>query len=253
MITITQTMGLLVVKTLKLTTGRNDIDKYSTHMNACNQPGVKKAELKLLTVVFWDLHNFSNLCDILRASPESVVEFLNEYYDEVEKVVSKYGGAVDKFMGDGVMALFSLKGHDNDDGTNDDAISAVNAAVNLKESFQQSIKSKWREIWERKVSEKIDIGLKCGINTGQAIVAKVGTEKNQYTAIGSVVNYASRFAGLAKDNHVLISQTTKSRVKYKFLSELISVKKLQHAKSFGGVTQCYLVLGRTDEIFPRTH
>jgi adenylate cyclase len=160
----------------------------------------------------------------------------------VEKVVSANGGKVDKFMGDGVMALFGLEGHENDDGT-DDAISAVNAAVNLKDCFQQ-IKSKWYKIWERKVSEKIDIGLKCGINTGEVIVAKVESEKSQYTAVGSVVNYASRFEGLAKDNQILMSQTTNSRVKGKFLTGLIHVEKLQHAKSFGGVTECYVTLGR---------
>lgn len=221
----------------------NNIGKDSKHTKALDPRPVEKTELKLLTVVFWDIHGFSNLCDILRTSPESVVEFLNEYYHQVEKVVSANGGKVDKFMGDGVMALFGLEGRDNDDGT-DDAISAVNAAVNLNDSFQR-IKFKWHKIWERKVSEKIDIGLKCGINTGEVIVAKVGTEKR--TAIGSVVNYASRFEGLAKDNQILMSQTTNSRIKGEFLSELILVKKLQHPKNFGGVTECYLV----DGLFPQ--
>lgn len=207
-----------------------------------DQPRVQKTEVKLLTVVFWDIHGFSNLCHILKSSPESLIEFLNEYYLEVEKVVSANGGSVDKFMGDGVMALFGLEGHDNDDGT-DDAISAVNAALNLKDSFQQ-IKSKWHKIWERKASEKIDIGLKCGISTGEVIVAKVGTEKT--TAIGSVANYASRFEGLAKDSQILMSQTTNSRVKGKFFSYPDKIKNLQHAKSFGGVTECYLILGRAE-------
>ena len=216
-------------------------DKNSTH--AIDQPPIEKSELKLLTVVFWDMDGFSNLCDILRTSPENVVEFLNEYYHEVEKVVSANGGKVDKFMGDGVMALFGLEGHDNDDGT-DDAISAVNAAVNLNDSFQR-IKFKWHKIWERKVSEKIDIGLKCGINTGEVIVADLGIEKLEY--IGPVVNYASRFAGLAQNNEIVMSQTTNSRIKGEFLSELIPVKKLQHAKNFGGVTECYLV----DGLFPQ--
>jgi len=210
-------------------------------MNA-DQRRVQKTEVKLLTVVFWDIYGFSNLCHILKTSPETLIEFLNEYYREVEKVVSANRGNVDKFMGDGVMALFGLEGHDNDDGT-DDAISAVNAALNLKDSFQQ-IKSKWLKIWERKVTEKIDIGLKCGISTGEVIVAKVGTEKT--TAIGSVANYASRFEGLAKDSQILLSQTTNSRVKDKFFSYPDKIKNLQHSKNFGGVTECYLVLGRAE-------
>src|SRR5947208_8051843 len=175
----------------------------STNMNEMDHRRVEMTELKLLTVVFWDIDGFSNLCYILSNSPESIIGFLSEYYGLVEKVVSANGGVVNKFIGDGVMALFGLNGHESDDGTND-AISAVKAAINLKDSFQQ-IESEWRKIWERKVSEKIDIGLKCGINTGEVIVAKVWTERSQYTAIGTVVNYASRFEGLAKDNQILMS------------------------------------------------
>jgi class 3 adenylate cyclase len=228
-------------------------------------PSVHKAEVKFLTVAFWDIRGFSKLCDILRASsipetlpngtlrasriPDTLVEFLTEYYDSVEDAVTSNRGVVDKFIGDGVMARFGVRGHDNKDGTNDDAISAVSAALQLRESFRE-IKSRWLDRWKKDINEELDISLKCGINTGPVIVAEVGTKHSQYTALGSVVNYASRFAGLAgyaKDTDILISQTTQSRVKDNYLvaREPTPIDNLMKPKSFGNVKGVYPVLRRT--------
>jgi len=153
-------------------------------------------------------------------------------------VTSNYA-VVDRFMGDGVMARFGMKGQDGDDGTNDDAICAVTAALQLRKSFRP-IKSKWLNRWKRDINEELDIGLKCVIDTGPVIVAEVGTEQSQYTALGSVVNYASRFvrlAGYTKDTEILISQTTQSRVKNNFMVDRrpIPIDKLIKPKSFGNV------------------
>ncbi len=225
-------------------------------------PSRHKAEVKFLTVAFWDIRGFSKLCDTLRASsipetlangtlrasriPDSLVKFLTEYYDDVKSTVTRNEGVVDKFMGDGVMARFGTKGHDNDDGTNDDAIHAVTAALQLRKSFG-IIRSRWLDRWKRDIYEELDIGLKCGINTGLVVVAEVGTEQSQYTALGSVVNYASRFAGLAgyvKNTDILISQTTQSRVKDSFLvaREPVPIDTLMKPKSFGNVRGVYPVL-----------
>lgn len=79
-----------------------------------------KAEVKFLTLAFWDIRGFSKLCDTLRASsipetlangtlrasriPDTLVKFLTEYYDDVKSTVTRNEGVVVKFMGDGVMA-----------------------------------------------------------------------------------------------------------------------------------------------------
>ncbi|MFZ0512931.1 MAG: adenylate/guanylate cyclase domain-containing protein [Candidatus Nitrosopolaris sp.] len=148
------------------------------------------------------------------------------------------------------MATFNLRGEDDIDGTNEDAISAVNAALDFREAFK-AIKFTWHEEWKSKANETIEFGLKCGISTGYVIVVNLGTE---VTVVGSTVNHASRFAGLAnKDNDILISQTTDSRVGNKFFPphSAISVEKIQRKKSFGGVGVCFPILGRSEEIFPR--
>ncbi len=210
-------------------------------MTVLDKPVIQKTEV---TVVFWDLHGFSKLCNFLSASsiPESIAEFLKEFYTEVERVVSTHRGKVNKFIGDGVMALFGLNVNYNDEHKHDHAYYAIDAAIELRESFRQLMESKWLGLWEGEVNEEIDIGLKCGINTGEVIVADLGIEKLEY--IGPVVNYASRFAGLAQNNDIMMSQTTHSRFKLKFKasSERKSVKELHHAKSFGDVEYCYLLL-----------
>ena len=218
-------------------------------MTVLDKP-VQKTEV---TVVFWDLHGFSKLCNFLSASsiPESIAEFLKEFYVEVERVVSRHRGKVNKFIGDGVMALFGLNVNNNDAHKHDHAYYAIEAAIEIRESFRQLMESKWLGVWEGEVNEEIDIGLKCGINTGEVIVADLGIEKLEY--IGPVVNYASRFAGLAQNNEIVMSQTTNSRFKLrKFMasSERKSVKELHHAKSFGDVEYCYLLLSTSP--FPGT-
>ena len=184
-----------------------------------------------VTVVFWDLHGISRLCNFLSASPipESIVEFLKEFYTEAERVISIHKGKVNKFIGDGVMALFGLNENYKDEHKHDHACYAIDAAIELRESFRQLMESKWLAVWEGEVNEEIDIGLKCGINTGEVIFADLGIEKLEY--IGPVVNYASRFAGLAQNNDIMMSQTTHSRFKLKnsvASSERKSVKELHH-------------------------
>jgi class 3 adenylate cyclase len=206
-------------------------------MNTIDKPNIQKKEL---TVVFWDISGFSHLCDILRGSsiPESLIEFINEYYAAVDKVLSNHEGTLDKYMGDGVMALFKTDNH---------AYSAVEASKALRDSFTHLIKSymkKWTS--EGHINETIDIGLKTGINTGQAIMAEVGTDqKRQYTAFGSVVNYASRFAGLANKGDIIISPSTNSKVEENYFPPpaKIPVEKLYRPKSFGDVKECYKLQG----------
>jgi class 3 adenylate cyclase len=205
-----------------------------------NKPVVQKIEL---TIVFWDLHGFSKLCNFLSASSisESIAEFL-EFYAEVDRVVSRHWGKVNKFIGDGVMALFGLNENYNDEHKHDHAYYAIDAAIELMESFRHLMESKWLGVWEGEVNEEIDIGWKCGINTGEVIFADLGIEQLEY--IEPVVNYASRFAGLAPEQwHCDVtnykqemSQTTNRRFKlrkYMPSSERKSVKELHYAEFWG--------------------
>lgn len=68
---------------------------------------------RLLTVVFWDIKNFSSLCDILKTRTTLLVPFLREFLELARNIICERSGILDKFLGDGVMALFEFQSNDN--------------------------------------------------------------------------------------------------------------------------------------------
>ena len=78
---------------------------------------LKKGDLtateQLLTVVFWDIKNFSSLCDILKTHTTLLVPFLREFLELARNIICERSGILDKFLGDGVMALFEFQSNDN--------------------------------------------------------------------------------------------------------------------------------------------
>ena len=142
------------------------------------------------------------------------------------------------------MALFGFPSRD-EDGTIG-AISAVDAALELKERFE-AIRNKWIPIFERNINDRILIGVKCGINTGSAIVVNIGTDtQDQFTAVGTSVNFASRLEGLANKDQLLVSTTTKSRIETSFLLERFEVSNSAAIKGFEKVIEYYEVRGRVN-------
>ena len=156
-------------------------------------PDLVKIHNKIFTIVFWDLSGFSALCEKIKGHPVLVVEFLKEYYAKATEIIHKYDGVLDKFIGDGGMAFFGFHARrDNHGTTTKHAIHAVNAAIELKESFEK-IKTVWLDIWRNKINDgNISIGLKCGINTGYPSWIIPTKERDEFTAVGSHVNLASR-------------------------------------------------------------
>ena len=63
----------------------------------------------LLTVVFWDIKGFSNLCDVLKTHSTLLIRFLKEFFEKAREIIFEYGGVSDKYTGDGVMALFGFE------------------------------------------------------------------------------------------------------------------------------------------------
>jgi class 3 adenylate cyclase len=168
-------------------------------------------EEKIITIVFWDIRGFSALCYSLEVNPILLTQFLKEFFDATTQIILKHGGVVDKFLGDGVMALFGAQSRMHCSVGNS-AICAVSAALELREQFI-ILKKKWTEIWQRFVPSQINIGLKCGINTGYASVGKLGAKKYDYfTAFGVNVNLANRLVNLSDDNEIVVSITTKSKI-----------------------------------------
>ena len=203
----------------------------------------KKLELqnKIVTVCFWDIRGFSLISDVLKAHPELIAGFLQDYFKVAAEIIFQHQGVLDKFIGDGVMALFGALESSTDDGAGD-AKSAIEAALELRTRFDQIARG-WAEKWNRHVPNRLDFGLGAGIHTGEALVGNVGTSiRDQYTALGPHVNFAQRLESKAERGQILISAPTEARVRGAF--NLLTGAVIS-AKNIPGEFQTFVVQSRT--------
>ena len=145
-------------------------------------------------------------------------------------------------MGDGITAIFGFKDNNTYDNTKS-ALDAMNSALELDAIFEK-IKHEWIKIWKDQFGLAIEyIYLKCGINTGEALVGKINTEKrDQFTVFGSTVNLASRLEEIAEKNQILVSDGTKNKIINKFSMKKISVNPAHKIKGFDYIKKYYEVL-----------
>jgi class 3 adenylate cyclase len=189
--------------------------------------------------VFWDIRGFSLLCDSLKAHPTLISEFLQEYCEVGAKTIFEHGGVLDKFIGDGIMALFGVLNHKDDNGKTD-ALAAIKTALAMRPKFNEVV-AKWLKEWVLYVPDKIDIGLGCGIHTGDVLVGNVGTDfRDQFTALGPPVNFASRIEARSVSGQILLSQSTEARVKDSF--ELSPAGEITDIKNIPGTFPVFEVL-----------
>lgn len=175
-------------------------------------PSVLSLQTRTVTICFWDIRGFSSLSETLKAHPTLIAGFLKDYSEIAANTIFRHNGLLDKFIGDGVMALFGVLNHKDDNGKAD-AIAAVQAAIELRAQFT-NVLDRWMSQWTLYTPQKIDIGLGCGIHTGEALVGNVGTDfRDQFTALGPNVNFAARIEGRAKHGQILISQSTEARIR----------------------------------------
>jgi class 3 adenylate cyclase len=150
---------------------------------------------KTVTVVFADIAGFTTLVD---GTPvEQVVNVLNRFFETVVPVIFKHGGMLDKFLGDGVMAVFGIP-----DETDQDPVNAIKCAVDI----QREVKAlKQRMLQEGRFS--IDVGV--GIATGVVVAGNIGTQEQiNYTVIGEPVNLAQRLESISKPGEIIVSSLT---------------------------------------------
>jgi adenylate cyclase len=150
---------------------------------------------QLVTMLFSDVRGFTALSGDL--PPQTVVRLLNRYFSEMTPVIFEHRGLLDKYMGDGLMALFGVPYQSQDAAAN-----AVSAAVSMQRRVSQL-----NEELKEEGHPQIEIGI--GINTGIVTIGYIGSEqRTDYTAIGDAVNLASRFEKLAQPQQILIGQST---------------------------------------------
>ena len=157
-------------------------------------------ENRTVAVLFADIRGFTRFSE--RHAATEVVAVLNLVFSELIKTVFEYGGTFDKFLGDAIMAFFGAPvGHE------DDSLRAVSAAVAMQRVFHG--------LTEKSVHKGMkDLGLGIGINSGEAIVGNIGSEKvMDYTVIGDTANVARRLQEIAGKGQILIGQSTYDLVK----------------------------------------
>jgi class 3 adenylate cyclase len=207
-----------------------------------NDPNLDIFRNKILSIIFWDISGFSRLCELLKNKPYLIVGFLREFFNEADKVIHKNNGILDKFIGDGIIAIYGFKDDNILDHTNS-ALDALNSAIELDLIFEK-IKNEWIKIWKDQFGLDIkDIYLKCGINTGEVLVGKINTEKrDQFTVFGSAVNLTSRLQELAEKNQIIVSRETKNIIADKFNLKEICVNPNHKIKGFEYIKEYYEVL-----------
>jgi adenylate cyclase len=150
------------------------------------------------TILFSDLEGFTRLTE--RMAPQAVVSFLNEYMTAMTRVVEDGGGIVDKFIGDGIMAVF-LPG----DVKDNHALRAVRAGVRMQQRLGE-LREGWRA--SRRL-ELTGIQVRIGINTGEVVPGNIGSQtRMDYTVIGDNVNLAARIEANARVGEVHVSEST---------------------------------------------
>ena len=181
-----------------------------------------------VTILFADISGFTTVSET--KAPEEVAEFLSHFFSCAVESIFAYGGTLDKFIGDAVMAFFGAPL-----AQDDHADRAVLAGLML-----QRLVGDWND--ERAKAGLDIVKVRVGINSGPAVVGNVGTEKRvDYTVLGASVNIASRLeSGVAKPGQVVISSHTLERVMGSFETESLGEFALKGLKQKLPV---YAVLG----------
>ena len=163
-------------------------------LNTQQRPSLESAR-RDLTVLFADIRSFTPFAEMYPA--EEVVDVLNQYLDLMVEIVFAHQGTLDKFLGDGLLALFGTPLPQPDHPRR-----AVRAALAMQGAVADLNATR-----RRRGAVTLDIGI--GINTGEAVVGNIGSEKRmEYTVIGDMVNVAQRLQTQALSGEILISEST---------------------------------------------
>lgn len=171
--------------------------------NVISNPEALKlgGERRNISVLFLDFENFTSLSETLE--PKKVVEIINKYFDAFSNLIMESGGTVDKFEGDAIMAIFGAPII-----FEDHALKACSAALKIREKIK-----------ELNSENGYNLNLRIGLSSGDAIVGNMGSrERFDYTAMGDIVNTASRLEGINKfyNTRALVNEEFFTKAKDKF-------------------------------------
>ena len=178
--------------------------------NVAEQVISGKLEVKLggalvadCTVFNSDIRGFTRMSE--GAAPEAMIDMLNEYFEMMVETIFKYEGTLDKFMGDGIMALWGAPAHNVDD-----AIRCVQSSLEQMERLGQFNR-------QRVERNQMPLAIGIGIHTGPLVAGYVGSSKAlSYTVIGDTANTSARLCGIALAGQIIVSETTLNKLGNRF-------------------------------------
>lgn len=202
----------------------NNILKMYVDENVLNFMGSREFETAITenetveaTVAFMDICSFTSISE--KEQPDKVVQLLNAYFDIMVKEIIAQGGYIDKFIGDAVMAVFRGNYHLD---------RAIEASLAVRRKIDQTAPVPEGISFVPKVS--------IGINSGEVISGNIGSvslKRLDYTVIGDVVNTAQRLQSAAKENQIIINESSWHKVKESFhcreVGSVVMKNKLQPA------------------------
>jgi adenylate cyclase len=157
-----------------------------------------------VTIFYTDIRGFTAMSENM--TPEQIYGQLNEYFEEMCKIVFAHGGYVDKFIGDCLMAVFAAP-----DPRPNDALEATECALAQQEKIAEMMAE-----WGAQGRQIFTVGM--GLNTGEVVMGNLGSsDRLNYTVIGDNVNTAARLYNVAKGGQIIISESTYNEVKDRFI------------------------------------
>ena len=193
--------NLMVIQIREKTEMQKFVSRAAVKMLSEGKEAKLGGTRRVVTVMFTDIRNFTMVSE--NQWPEEVVVTLNLYLDLQTKIIHNQGGVVDKFIGDGIMSIFT---------GNDMVKNAATAAVMIQQEATKLNR-------ERKKNKEIVLEIGIGIATGVAVMGSIGaSDRMDYTAIGDTVNLAARLCSAAAANEILATENVVSRLNGLFQS-----------------------------------
>lgn len=153
---------------------------------------------RFVTVLMTDLRGFTSMCGSME--PEAVVMLLNHYLETMTRIITRYGGTIDEFIGDAILVFFGAPlPHP------DDELRAVACAIEMLNAMRGV--NDWNHAHSL---PKVEMGI--GIHSGELVVGNIGSEmRAKYGVVGSTINLTSRIESCTVGGQVLISDITRQR------------------------------------------